>query len=260
MVADADGGNIHALMAPGPDWLDWSPDDRTLALMAQNDLYVVDADGASPARKLPISGRVHFPTWLPPDGEEILVRLEAPLPAILAIHPDGTGLRTVSQRLAVNESDYGALAVSPDGTQVSFDQWTRATPQDDPIPRVFVLDLATGTETRLPTPDGTGAQATAVFSPDGLMIAYTRTYPDGTYQAVVAPADGSDIGRALGPRRKGGPDIGLTKAFTPDGTALIARYGSDDAGTTYLLPVDGSAATEVDSGAFDFLDIQRLAP
>ncbi len=260
MVADADGGHLRALTAPSPDWADWSPDDRRIALMAGGDLYVVDADGSSAARKLPMGGNVHFPTWLPPDGKEILVRLEAPVPAILAIRPDGTGLRTVSQRLAVNETDFGSLAVSPDGTQVSFDRWLPPSPSADPIPRVVVMDIATGAETVLPTPDGTGQQATAVFSPDGRTVAYTRTYPNGTYQAVVAAADGSDAGRVLGTRVMGGPDLGLTKAFTPDGTALIARYGSDDAGRTFLLPLDGSAVTEVDSGAFDFLDIQRLAP
>ena len=111
----------------------------------------------------------------------------------------------------------------------------------------------------LPTPVGDGrSKRRPWFSPDGPRVAYARTYADGTYQAVVAPADGSDVGGRSGHGRRAGRS-GLTKAFTPDGTALIARYGSDDAGGTYLVPRTGPRR-RVDNGAFDFLDVQRLAP
>ena len=41
--------------------------------------------------------------------------------------------------------------------------------------------------------------------------------------------------------------------------SLIVRYGTDDEGAVSLLPLDGSPGTELGSGAFEFVDVQRLA-
>jgi len=41
---------------------------------------------------------------------------------------------------------------------------------------------------------------------------------------------------------------------------LIVRFGDDDAATTTRFPIDGSPSTILDSGKFDFVDVQRLAP
>jgi hypothetical protein len=82
-------------------------------------------------------------------------------------------------------------------------------------------------------------------------------------EVVVAPADGSDTGRALGPRILTTPDGGevpLSIIFAPDGTAVIARYGTDLDATVHWLPIDGSPGRVIDSGSFGFVDIQRLAP
>jgi hypothetical protein len=46
----------------------------------------------------------------------------------------------------------------------------------------------------------------------------------------------------------------------PDGTALVVRYGTDTAGATQLLPLDGSPSKSLGSGEFEFVDVQRLAP
>jgi hypothetical protein len=56
-------------------------------------------------------------------------------------------------------------------------------------------------------------------------------------------------------------DVEVSKAFTPDGTALIVRFGNDTAGATQLVPLDGSPPTNIEgSGGFEFVDVQRLAP
>src|SRR4030095_10036908 len=92
LVADADGSGIRALTPPTQslDWFDWSPDGTRIAYMATGDLYVLDVAGGQPKR-LPATGRAHFPTWLPPDGKEIVYRLESRSPAIYAIAPDVIG-------------------------------------------------------------------------------------------------------------------------------------------------------------------------
>ena len=85
----------------------------------------------------------------------------------------------------------------------------------------------------------------------------------GGFQLVVANADGSGNERTIGPRKAGPPDgteVPASWAFTPDGTALMVRYGDDAKGTTHLIPLDGSPATDLGSGGFEFVDIQRLAP
>lgn len=259
MVMDADGSNLRSLTPPTPslDWFDWSPAGTQIAYMAAGKLWVVGLDGTPPT-KLAIGASIHFPTWLPPDGRDILVRRGTDSPAIMAIRPDGTGLRQVSASFANNEFDYQSIAVAPDGSEVTFTRWSA-----DAVPRVYALDLATGRERIFPTAEDTGQRGGAVFSPDGTLVAYARIFREGAFQLVVANADGSGGERPIGPRKPGPPDgseVAATWAFTPDGTALVARYGGDDDAALQLLPLDGSPGSVVDAGAFEFVDIQRLAP
>ncbi len=90
VVANADGSEIRAVTPPTEslDWFDWSPDGTQVAYMAKGALWVVDI-ASGKQRKLSVSGPVHFPTWLPPDGNEIVYRLETKSPAIFAISPSG---------------------------------------------------------------------------------------------------------------------------------------------------------------------------
>ncbi|HET7168764.1 MAG TPA: hypothetical protein VFI69_06140, partial [Candidatus Limnocylindrales bacterium] len=188
-----------------------------------------------------------------------------------AIAPDGTGKRRpLSTAPANNEFDYQSIAVSPDGSHVTFTRWFSHGPDGRPypsslgwLPRVYVLDIATGTEVALPTPAGTGQSGPAVYSPDGALVAYARVYREGAFQIVVANADGSGNERTIGPRKPGptdGTDVAAWWNFTPDGTALLVRYGNDEWGTTQMLPLDGSPATDLGTGGMDFIDMQRLRP
>lgn len=259
-VANADGSDARAVTPPTKslDWFDWSPDGTRIAYMADRILWVADIRGGEPIR-LKGTGPAHFPTWLPPDGKEIIFRLETTSPGIFAIAPDGTGKRRpLSTTPANNEFDYQSIAVSPDGSHVTFTRW-----DDDGLPRVFALNVATGVEMAFPSSAGTGHRGTAVYSPDGELVAYARTYREGAYQIVVANADGSGNERTIGPRKPGpvdGSDIAAWWTFTPDGTALLVRYGNDERGTTHMLPLDGSPGTDLGSGGLDFVDMQRLRP
>ena len=264
-VANADGSGIRPLTPPTKalDWFDWSPDGTRIAYMATGSLYVVDVAGGR-LLNLPATGNAHFPTWLPPDGKEIVYRLESASPAIYAIVPDGVGKRRqVSRTPGNNAFDYQGIAVSPDGAKITFTRWSEDVGVAGWLPRLYALDTATGRETLFPTANGTGSRGTAVYSPDGKLVAYARIHREGAFQLVVADADGSGNERPIGPKKPGPPDgseVNASWTFTPDGAGLLVRYGTDDAGVTHLLPLDGSPGTAIGSGGFEFVDIQRLAP
>ena len=266
-VANADGTGIRELTSPllALDWLDWSPDGSQIVFVAASDgergvIHVANTDGSG-VMALDLGLHAHFVTWLPPDGREIVFRSEPTSGSpqdvgIYAVRPDGTGLRMLSHERPNNEFDYQSLTASPDGRWLSFTRWF-----GDGRPRVFLLDVASGDERILPTAAGMAQRGGAAFSPDGKTIAYAQIDPVGTFQAVVAPLDGSNTGVPIGPTGHGTPaggEIGVSLAFSPDGTALIERLGADDDSTYWWLPIDGSAGSVIGAGSFAFFDVQRL--
>ena len=266
-VANADGSGLRAVTPPTEsiDWMDWAPDGTQIAYVAKQQLWVVDIPAGEP-RRITGAGPAHFPTFLPPDGKEILFRREGRSPAIFAIAPDGESKRRlVSKTPANNEGDYQGISLAPDGAHLTFTRWFEDVPdvaEHGWLPRTIVLDIATGAELKLPTQPGTG-QLGGAYSPDGTLIAYARLYREGAYQLVVVNADGSGEERTIGdkrPSKPDGSDIRSTWAFTPDGTGLVVRYGTDDQAKAYLMPLDGSTPVDLGTGEFAFMDVQRLAP
>jgi len=262
MVANVDGSGLRAVSEPVLElsWFDWSPSGSQIAYIHDfGSLTVANVDGSG-SRTLDLGRPAHFVTWLPPDGSEILFRGERsktsdPAPGIFAIKPDGTGLRPISTKPPNNDFDYMGLTAAPDGSRVSFARYA-----SNGMPSVVMLDLRSGEETVLPHPPGASQRGGAAFSPDGTLVAFSRIYADGTYQLVVAPADGSGEGTALGPRITGDTE-GTTYTFTPDGTAVVAGLGQDDRRDIWRFPIDGSQGSLLtEGGSFSFVDTQRLAP
>jgi Tol biopolymer transport system component len=256
-VANADGSDVRALTPAtlNLDWFDWSPDGTRIAYVTDKQLWVVTV-ATGERHRLVGTGPVHFPTWLPPGGDEIVFRSETLSPAIWAIPADGSGKRrTLSKQPASNEYDYQGIAVAPDGRRIAFTRWS-----SNGRPRVHAIDVASGTEITYPTTGG--GQRGAAYSPDGSQIAYARWGPGMDVQLAVANADGSGGERVIGPVVPATPDGAAepTWAFTPDGTALVVRFGNDDSGTGHLIPLDGSPTRVLDTGGFEFIDVQRLAP
>jgi WD40 repeat protein len=263
MVANADGSGVHALTAgtPGLDWQDWSPNGTQIAILAQvpgvtgHVIQVVNVDGSG-NKTLDVGRPAHEISWMPPDGGEILFRGEQlsptdPPPGILAVRLDDQRVRPISTRPATDANDYQNVAVSPDGSLVTYSAGERY--------QVHILSLQNGNDRVLPQPDR-DAQFGAVFSPDGRMVAYVRFYPNNTEQMVVAPTDGSGTGVAVGPRVpfvQGGEAIN-NYTWSPDGTAILANYDADK--TARLLPIDGSPAVDLIHGEMALPGYQRLAP
>jgi dipeptidyl aminopeptidase/acylaminoacyl peptidase len=262
-VADPDGTAIRDVTpkVQGLDWLDWSPDGRQIVFLSRKTaqsaglINVVNVDGSG-LTTLDVGRSAHFVSWLPPLGREIVFRGEQhstaePPAGIWAVHPDGTGLRALATSPAADPNDYMTPAVAPDGSKVSY---TSIVPQA----RVHILDLTTGRDAVLPSPDGiTDQSGVAYFSPDGRFVGYVRSYADKSFQFVVAPVDGSGTGTPIGPRLAD-PRGDINWTFVPDGSAVIVDYGKD--GMVQLLPVDGSPGSVLARGDLSFADIQRLAP
>jgi Tol biopolymer transport system component len=264
VVANADGSGAHAVSpaVDGLDWVYWSPDGTQIAFLSRTlgrgQINLVNADGTG-LRRLEVGRPANQLSWLPPTGTEIVFRGEHlldsdPPSAIFAVHPDGSGLRRISTRPARDRNDYQDVSVSPDGVRIAY----RGVAPDEPF-RVHVLDIATGVDRVIPAPGGT-SQGGPGFSPDGRSLAYLRWYADESTQLVVAPADGSGYGIALGPHGPLGPD-GPTitnYSFSPDGTAVLANYDAEK--LARLLPVDGSPGSVIARGDVTLPTYQRLAP
>jgi hypothetical protein len=264
MTANADGSGVRQLTPglPALDWQDWSPDGTRIAIDAApptgagHVLIIVNADGSG-MRTLDVGRPIHELSWLPPTGAEIVFRGEQldrsdPTPAILAVHPDGTGLRTLTTRPAHSSNDFQGVAVSPDGNLVAY--------RDDGDPNGFqqhILDLRTGADRILQGPPG---QFGAIFSPDGTKVAFLRGVPTDKVRLVVALVDGSGPGLELGPAAPFGSDGPTINNYTwsPDGTALLANY--DDDKVARLLPINGSPPIDLDHGDVALPAYQRLAP
>ena len=265
VLANADGSGVRVI-TPGYqaiDWFDWSPDGTRIVFLSRDlgrgRFNIVNVDSSS----RPVALDVHRPanqlSWLPPDGAKILFRGEHlldsdPAPGIFAVRPDGTGLRPISTRAAVDSNDFNDVAVSPDGSLVAY----RAVAPDRSY-SIRILDLRTRFERALPTPSAS-SQGGPGFSPDGRSVVYLRWYPDSSTQLVVAPVNGSSLGIAIGPHGplgSDGPTIN-NSGFAPDGRSVFANY--DDEKVARLLPVDGSPGVVIARGELALVTYQRLAP
>jgi Tol biopolymer transport system component len=268
VVADADGSNPKPITpaVDGLDQFDWSPDGSRIVYLSRTlgrgQINVVDADGTDPSTiKLPFPA--NGVSWLPPGGTEILFRGEHlldkdPPVGIFAIHPDGSGLRSLTLRPPLDDGDYQDISASPSGKLVMY--------RESGLKGYFqihVLDLGTGADRVLPASPAGAAQTGPGFSPDGIHVVYLRVSAGLIFRLVVAPLDGSSSGTELalrGTLGDDGPTIN-NYGFTPDGSAVVANDLTSK--SEWLLPIDGSAATLLARGnnAYDALStIQRLAP
>jgi Tol biopolymer transport system component len=265
MVADIDGSNVRAL-TPKPvsslDWAAWSPDGSKIAFLEADTvrgfgrvLAIANADGSG-VRVDPAHRHVYPAGWLPPNGDEIVVRLDHlgpgdPMVGIWAVRSDGTR-RPLTTRPAHSENDYQQVAVSPDGQLIAY--------RDDGEAgqfQIHVLDLRTQKDWTLLGPKGQWGPS---FSPDGTKIAYVQNVDGDLFQLAVAPVDGSAEGTLLGkavPIGSDGPSVN-NYSWTPDGTGILANYELER--IARLVPIDGSKLIDIDRGDVALPTMQRLAP
>jgi len=265
VVADLDGSNARVLdtLTGGFDKLvTWSPDGTRLQVTHQGSvalrpgedpaavLSIVDVtSGTASDLDLPGIDVLEGTIWRP--GSTQLIVPARSLAAdgtdvfgLWLVNADGSGLRPIVDPVP-NETAWMSPTVSPDGRLVAATVWD-ANASTYPG-RVRVIDVDTGTMT-MPDTGGGDVKNEFVhsFSPDGSTLLIERLYRVADRDASrlgLVPVSGGEA-RLIGPDMQGGEN-GVTTAFSPDGTQILARYGHD--GSTWLLDaVNGGEGTPVD--------------
>ena len=177
-----------------------SPDGKTIAFISdrkgQNNLWLMDADGAHPRAVFTDNDvRVYEPAWTP-DGQYIVVRRETAGPGfgstsgIWMYHRDGgKGVELVGKNTPQAEWP----SVSPDGRYLFFDSAVDGGGQfgaHDAVKGAFQLkrlDLRTGALVDITAGQAaqqyrgsSGGAIAPEISPDGRWLAFARRIPNGT--------------------------------------------------------------------------------
>ena len=145
---------------------------------------------------------------------------------------------------------------SPDGRRFAC-----SIPNDRGIDEVFVADLDRPGYRRV-TDDPNADCATALWSPDGRRLAYSRHGRDARDGIYVVSADGGDARRIYAPRSD--QERSAPYAWLPDGSALLLAVNTPGNALLALLTVAGDAAdasrlrTLVSST--NMLDQPRISP
>jgi TolB protein len=195
-VMDADGANpVRFTFDEGDVNPCWSPEgsriafERDLSLFSRNQLWIVNADGTSPALIVD-SLEVSEISWTPQN-----TFLGIDFFGIAKFNVDGTG-RTRILDLTPG-TVYGAYPrMSPDGSRIVF-QWGGQYSND---PQIYVMN-SDGTNLQ-PLTNSSGGKAHPVWSRDGTKIAFTGSQDqpdfiwvmdiDGSNLARVSPSPGGD--------------------------------------------------------------------
>jgi Tol biopolymer transport system component len=171
----------------------WSPDGRQIAFARQSPfngyggIFVIDSDGSNMRRLTTDAHRDSQPVWSP-NGQWIAFSSERDGNLDLwAIHPDGTGLRRLTNTPTRHEENPNW---SPDGTMLAFDACEAdsfpcpGSPNYD----VFTMTLG-GVATRITTDPSIDANPS--WSPDGTKMAF-RSDRTGFTQIWKMNPDGSN--------------------------------------------------------------------
>ncbi|HXV74825.1 MAG TPA: LpqB family beta-propeller domain-containing protein [Candidatus Polarisedimenticolaceae bacterium] len=148
-----DGSNVRRLpLDPGPGHSPvWSPDGARIAFVSNRDgngeIYVIDADGSNLRRVTTDPRENGYPRWSP-DGTTIAHTAGSfATDRWVVILTDADG---GSSRQVVDDADSGNVSWSPDGKRLLFARYSVYGDNGGDDSRLFVLDLDTGRETRVP--------------------------------------------------------------------------------------------------------------
>jgi Tol biopolymer transport system component len=131
---------------------------------------------------------------------------------------------------------YGETVLSPDRTRVAMVKNDLENETAD----LYVLDIASGKDTRLTTSKKTEFVQSPIWSPDGKQLAYVQIR-DGVEGVYRRPADGSGAEELL--YKNPSAFLGLSD-WSLDGRYLSFSNSDLSGGALYVLPLTGGEARE----------------
>jgi TolB protein len=198
-VARSDGTHVRTLTRGLPASASagsptWSPDGKRIAFMAWSgrrwSVFVINADGSGMRELKSLVANDENPDWSP-DGRWIVFErfnFNTPRSTVLAVHPNGTGLRTIAT--VINGPQCACPDWSPDGSKIAYQG--SPTVSASKYPEIYVMNADGSSPTQLThnrvrdeNPD---------WSPDGTRIAFYSEQP-GNAEIYVINADGTGIER-----------------------------------------------------------------
>jgi Tol biopolymer transport system component len=265
MVANADGSDPRAVTpVPLVDVTggDWSADGRILLLVSLIDgrqsMSIIDVEQRT-MRTLDVGMPVREATFQPQNDEAI---------AFIGEGADGDGLYLMDRdgreppRPLVSASSSKALArflstpaFSPDGSRIAY------VLGDELVHRVHIIDADGTGDLAFEHPPGVLYQNYPTWSPDGTELLVSRTHAGGPpFEAAILPADGSGIGRVVGPELSSGR---AAFSWSPDGASVVVTFEPVEVGepARAALVIDAVDGTYRDLPTTEsWLVWQRVAP
>ena len=240
--AGADGANLVAI-TPDPvtniQNYSFSPDGRSVVFASgvrqggdqPNTLWLANTDGSG-IRQLKVGARAREPSFLPPDGTEVVYAGESQVSAgsygVYAVNLANGTIRPI----VVPAPDFAVEVInaSPDGSRISYALTSLGTPGD--TWQVHVVTQDGKTDLTLPMPPGAVSSDLASWSNDSTRLVLNRSYaPDDSDMVLaVVPADGSGPGRETA--------HGLTGSVTwapDDQSILVGPQPLNGMSTQHLL-------------------------
>jgi TolB protein len=187
-LADADGSNVKLLASESPSYFHgWSPDNKTLAFVAQRngsgqyDIYGIPADGGAEKQ---LTSNIHQddgPDYSP-DGEWIYINSDrSGKEAIWRFPADGAGSNDAKAEIVVNDGlEDWFPHISPDGKKLVYIGYPAGTPTHNPRTVDIELKLVAVGHSKVSGPqktllEGIGGQGTMnvnSWAPDSMRFAY----------------------------------------------------------------------------------------
>ncbi len=236
-----DGSSLQTIVQGSQDVLvwDWEPNGNRLVIARGGSLYLVSAAGGVetliPGQP---TGTNSQAAWSP-DGEWIAFRNESGVSDLYIIHPDGSGLRQVTQDAAEDAyPDWSADSThlvfvsnrdgSPDIYLVALPELVSATPAPTPSPALPVTRLT----------DTSAAEAWPRFSPNASQIVFALQNTD--WDLYIGSAGSLDTATAL---TSGGGDDSMP-SWSPDGSMILFVR----AGEIQRIPAGGGSPVIIANG------------